>query len=80
MLQELGQPIPRTHDLDALLNRLIPLDATLKSVRRGLRTLTRYAVDFRYPGWNATTRQMRSAIRQAERIRTEIRARLGLTL
>ena len=77
MLQELGQPIPRIHDLDALLNRLLH-DVTLKSVRRGLRTLTRYAVDFRYPGWTATTRQMRSALQNAERIRAEIRSRLGL--
>src|SRR5713101_1351212 len=70
MLQELGLGIPRLHDLDALLDLLLPHDASLKSVRLGLKTLTRYAVEFRYPGWSATTRQMETALRNAERIRT----------
>jgi|SRR5579864_1499909 len=55
-LQELGLPVPRIHDLDRLLNLLLPLDATLKPLRRGLVTFGSYAVEYRYPGRTATKR------------------------
>lgn len=57
---------------------LLPHDATLAPLRRSLRALTPYAVNFRYPGVRATTRRMQTALHQAERVRTELRARLGL--
>lgn len=62
-----------------LLDLLLPHDATLAPLRRGLRALTRYAVAFRYPGVRATTRRMQAALRQAERARRQLRARLGLS-
>jgi HEPN domain-containing protein len=77
-LQELGAPVPRTHNLKALLDLLLPHDATLAGLRRILLSLSKYAVDFRYPGKRATTRQMQAALRHAERVRTELRGRLGL--
>lgn len=77
-LQQLGLAVPRTHDLEDLLDVLLPHDATLAPLRRGLRSLTRYAVEFRYPGVRATTRRMQAALRYAERVRRELRARLGL--
>ena len=76
--QELGLVVPRTHDLESLLDLLVPHDATLAPLRRGLQSLTGYAVEFRYPGARATTRRMQAALRQAERVRRELRARLGL--
>jgi HEPN domain-containing protein len=79
LLQELGQSVPRTHNLNDLLNLLLPHDPTLASLRRGLKGLTRYAVDYRYPGISARTREMKSALRIARRIRSEIRRRLGKT-
>jgi hypothetical protein len=42
--------VPRTHDLEDLLDLLLPHDPTLKPLRRGLGSLTRYAVEYRYPG------------------------------
>lgn len=78
LLQELGEPVPRTHDLEDLLDLLLPHDATLKPLRRGLGSLTRYAVEYRYPGPRARTRQMQSALRIAGRVRAELRLRLGL--
>src|SRR6266849_5893451 len=52
LLQELGQVVPRTHDLANLLNRLLKLDKTLRGLQRGLKQLTRYAVE--YPlSWNS---------------------------
>jgi HEPN domain-containing protein len=78
LLQEGGIIFPKSHDLLHLLGLLLPGDATLKTLWRGLRTLNRYAVDFRYPGVNATKRQARTALRLACRVRAEIRVRLGL--
>jgi hypothetical protein len=61
-----------------LLNLLLPYDATLGSLGRILQSLTRYAVGYRYPGVRATTRQMKAALRHAQRVRKEVRTRLGL--
>ena len=79
LLQELGAAVPRTHDMEDLLDWLLPHDATLAPLRRGVSGLTKYAVEYRYPGQRATTRQMKSALRIAGRVRREIRGRLGLT-
>ena len=54
------------------------LKAVLASLRRSLRALAPFAVNFRYPGARATTQRMQAALRQAERVRTALRARLGL--
>jgi HEPN domain-containing protein len=50
LLQDHGATVPKIHDLETLLDLLLPLDATLKTLRRGLQGLTRYAVEYRYPG------------------------------
>jgi HEPN domain-containing protein len=78
LLQQLGAAVPRTHDLADLLDLLLPHDPTLRPLRRGLLFLTQFAVDYRYPGENATKRQADTALRWAERIRLELRVRLGL--
>lgn len=78
LLQENGLLVPKTHELEDLLDLLLPHDATLAGLRRSLRSLSPYAVNFRYPGVRATTRRMRTALRQAERVCGEVRARLGL--
>jgi HEPN domain-containing protein len=78
LVQDLGLVVPRTHDLEELLDLLLPHDATLAKRRRGLRSLTRYAVGFRYPGIRATTRQMQAALRETGIVRRELRLRLGI--
>jgi HEPN domain-containing protein len=78
LLQEFGMMVPRTHDLGDLLDLLVPHDATLRRLRRGVIFLTQFAVDYRYPGENATKRQADAAIRWTERIRGELRVRLGM--
>lgn len=77
-LQEHSTPFRRTHDLEELLDLAVILDAALKGLRRGLRFLSNFAVDYRYPGKSATKRRSNSAARWAERIRQEIRKRLTL--
>jgi len=78
LLQEIGAAVPRTHDLDGLLDLLLPFDGTLNRLRPGLWGLTRFAVEYRYPGSKTTTRQMLAAVRTGERVRAELRNRLGL--
>lgn len=78
LMQEFGLVVPRSHELEDLLDLLLPRDPTLARLRSSLRSLTPYAVNFRYPGIRATTRGMRAALRHAERVRRELRARLGL--
>jgi len=77
-LEELGLSIPRTHDLDELLDLLLPHHPTLNSLRRGLLFLNDYAVDVRYPGKQASKRQATAASRWADQVRTAARTLLGL--
>jgi hypothetical protein len=61
-----------------LLNLLVPYEPTLAPLRRRVASLTKYAVEYRYPGMRATTRQMRSAFTIAQWVRGEIRRKLRL--
>lgn len=78
LLQEFDVRIPRIHELNQLLKLLLPYDPSLKGLKRFVRSLSRYAVEYRYPGESATSREMRAALRNAERVRTEVFIRLGL--
>jgi HEPN domain-containing protein len=77
-LQECSLAILRTHDLIDLLMILLPVDPSLKTIRRSARSLTQFAVDFRYPGIWASARQAQMALRHCNAIRAAIRERLGL--
>jgi hypothetical protein len=59
--------------------QVLPHDASLRSQRPRLVILSRYVVDFRYPGFSTSTRAMRAALRQAGVIRFKMRAILGLS-
>ena len=78
LLAELSEPIPRTHILRDVLSLLLPFHPSLRGFGRGLRFLTRFAVDTRYPGDNATKRQAEAALGWADRVRQMARAILGL--
>ncbi len=78
LLQERGVKAPRTHDLQDLLSLLLPHDPTLRPLARGLLFLNPFAVDYRYPGENASRRQAQAAIRWAQKVRDELRKHLGL--
>jgi HEPN domain-containing protein len=78
LLEELGQGVPKTHDLNALLVLLQPHHGALMALRRGLGFLTGFAVGVRYPGENATKRQAISAQRWASKVRDACRKLLGL--
>ena len=78
--EELAQPVPRIHLLHQLLDQLLPAHPSLRPLRRGLKFLTRFAVETRYPGDNATRREAKAALRWAERVRTAARTILQLPL
>ena len=78
LLEELGLFIPKTHDLEDLLDLLLPRHPGLRQLRRSLRPLTPFAVAIRYPGDNATKRQAAAAPRWAAGTRDACRAILGL--
>jgi len=50
----------------------------LRSLRRGLKFLSRFAVGPRYPIFTATKREARAALRWAGRVRDAVRPILGV--
>ena len=68
-LAQAGRPIPKTHDLSALLDFVVLLEPLWEVFRPRLETLTSYAVVFRYPGESATHEMGKTAIVDARRIR-----------
>ena len=77
-MEEAGLPLQRTHDLDALLNHILPIEPLWSAFRPALQTLTAYAVNFRYPGHNANKSHARRALPDCKSIRREVRISLGL--
>lgn len=78
VVQEDGKTVFRTHNLETVLASLLPQHPFLRGLRRGLKTLSRYAVELRYPGKSATKRQAQAALRWAARVRDACRAILGI--
>jgi len=77
-MEEAGLPIPKMHDLDVLLNQLLPLEPLWAALRPALQTLADYAVDFRYPGHTAHKPHAQRALRDCRAVRREARLSLGL--
>ncbi len=77
-LVEANLNAPKTHDLDRLLGLVLPIHGTLRTFRRGLLFLSAFAVETRYPGFDASQRQATAALRWTEQIRRESRALLGI--
>ena len=78
LLQEHGLPIPKTHDLTLLVSLVVSADKTCRELRCGTKTMTRFAVEYRYPGFAASATQARAAFTKAAFFRERIRKRLGL--
>jgi len=49
-LCEAGERVPKIHDLNALLDRVLPLEALWSAYRKSFLYLSEYAVNIRYPG------------------------------
>lgn len=76
-LVQAGANVPRIHDLEALLELILPLEPLWEVFRPQLATLTSYAVVFRYPGESATRDMAKTAVSDAKAIRLQIRAGFG---
>ena len=72
-----GKPIPKTHDLSALLDLVLPLEPLWEVFRPQLEILTSYAVVFRYPGESATRERAKAAVANAKAIRQRVRPAFG---
>jgi len=77
-LVEANIPFPKTHDLEALLDLVLPLEPIWDVFRPELGDLTSFATTFRYPGESATREMARIAVKNASRIRDQIRGDMGI--
>ena len=77
-LEEADMSFPKTHDLDKLLQVVLPLEPLWSALLPAMLGLNRYAVKFRYPGEEATALDMKHATRDAKAVRREVRLALGL--
>ena len=76
-LVQLGREPERTHDLGALLDRVVESNPQLEHLRDDAEALTPLAVRFRYPGSSLTLEQARQGVTQAEHIRAAATALLA---
>lgn len=77
-LQETNIPVPRTHNLEELLNLIVSARPAWSSWQSDFSTLTEHAVDFRYPGKFATENDAAHAIEICNQVRNTIREALKL--
>jgi HEPN domain-containing protein len=77
-LQEAGIAFPRTHDLEQLLNLILPIELSWEHLRSTLQLLTVYGVQVRYPGTSATRDMARDAIVAARLVRGAVRVAFGI--
>jgi HEPN domain-containing protein len=71
-LQESDIFFPKTHDLSTLLDLLLAVQPAWESMRFLLKSLTAYAVEFRYPGVSATEILAKQAVRDCMEVRQVI--------
>jgi HEPN domain-containing protein len=75
-LQESDIFFPKTHDLPTLLDLLLSVEPVWESMRLSLKSLTAYAVEFRYPGVSATQELATQALKDCHQIKEAVRQRL----
>ena len=67
----------KTHDLERLLDLILPREPLWEPFRTILIDLSNFAVIFRYPGESATRERAKGAVADAKAIRQRIRESLG---
>ncbi len=77
-LNEAGVVINKTHNLSDLLDDALPAEPNWATLRPALNTLTKYAVLYRYPKYNATKADAKAAIKDCRDVRRVIRIAFGL--
>lgn len=79
-LEEAELGIPKTHDLEVLLNNAASVEPLWTALRPALQNLTDFAVAFRYPGQEATKQDAKLALADAKSVRRDVRLSLQLTV
>ena len=79
-LQEESLVILKTHDLEKLLDLLLPTHPFWNAMRPALHQLTDYAVAFRYPGDSADKKEARNAMALRRGVPETVQLSLGLPL
>ena len=77
-LQEAEIAFGKIHDLVELLELVSPIEPLWDSCRPTFRPITAYAVNYRYPGENATKEEVQHVIKICRRFRDVARYSLGL--
>jgi HEPN domain-containing protein len=77
-LEEANVAFPRTHDLIALLNLVLPIEPNWVVLRPHLLGLNGYSVAVRYPGSTATKISARTALQDCRMVRRVIRLAFNL--
>lgn len=77
-LQESNIFFGKTHDLTALLDLILPVEATWGNLRPDLQTLNAFAVSYRYPGDFADVVEAGEAMDKCRNVRRVIRQSFGL--
>ncbi len=79
-LQENNIPIQRTHNLEELLNLVLPTIPAWENWKSGLSKLSEYAVETRYLGTSPTAADTEHAMQTCEMVRQAVRAQLKLSI
>lgn len=78
ILVQAGIPVPKTHDIEKIV-ALLPSEIKIGLSLEEMRTLTSYAVEYRYPGHEPLALpDAKEAVDLANRIRDEVRSLLQL--
>ena len=78
-LQEADIPAPRTHNLDELLDLIVPTLPAWSHWQPDFKIITKYAVEPRYPGDSATTEDTQHAMHICDAVRKAVRTQLELS-
>ena len=65
-LTETGRDFSRTHDLNHLLDLILPVHPLWEAFRSGFQELVAYAVEYRYPGESSTKEMAQTALNAAK--------------
>ena len=79
-LQEKGIAPPKTHDLEKLMDLLLPAQPFWKALLPALDQLSDYVVSFRYPGQTADKIEAQEALERCRQVREVARRSFGLPL
>ncbi len=77
-LQEANIRFSKTHDLESLLDLIVPTISAWDAWRVDFSTVSDHAVDFRYPGKSATAENAEHATQVCTEVRQAIRSELKL--